>query len=227
MLDIGFSVMVIEKIENGVSLEDLPEQCQTLLDTGQLFKGHTKFNRVYQACHQAQLNDCILRHISAHGLDSLIAPTSLRYHSTMSRNDKSIWDAAYAEEYDGLASIPTWEVLTEQQFKQLSKGAKSLPSMAISTIKNDENNRPKRAKFRIVVLGNLDYHQWSKESTAAPVLSHLELRLLPSLAVYNRCTLKNCDVKQAFVQSSLPPTEEYFVRPPVGCPRSPPEHIGD
>jgi len=77
MLDIGFSVMVIEKIENGVSLEDLPEQCQTLFDTGQLFKGHAKFNRVYQARHQAQLNDCILRHISAHGLDLLIAPTSL------------------------------------------------------------------------------------------------------------------------------------------------------
>jgi hypothetical protein len=211
-----------KNFENGVSFEDLPVKCQILLDTGQLLKGHAKFNRVYQARHQAQLNDCILRHVSAHGLDSLIAPTSLRYHSTMSRNDKSIWDAAYAEEYDGLANIPTWEVLTEQQFKQLSKGAKSLPSMATSTIKYDENNRPKRAKYRIVVLGNLDYHQWSKESTTAPVLSHLELRLLTSLAVYNRCTLKNCDVKQAFVQSSLPPNEEYFVRPPVGCPRSPP-----
>jgi len=42
------------------------------------------------------------------------------------------------------------------------------------------------------------------------------------LAVYNKRTLKNCDVKQAFVQSSLPPTEEYFVKPPAGCPRSPP-----
>jgi hypothetical protein len=94
--------------------------------------------------------------------------------------------------------------------------------MAISTIRYDENNRPKRAKYRIVVLGNLDYHQWSKEATTAPVMSQLKLRLLTSLAVYNKCTLKNCDVKQAFVQSSLPPTEEYFVRPLVGCPRSPP-----
>jgi len=72
------------------------------------------------------------------------------------------------------------------------------------------------------VLGNLDYHNWSKESTAAPVMSQLELRLLTSLEIFHKRTLKNCDVKQVFVQSSLPPEEEYFVRPPIGCPKSPP-----
>jgi hypothetical protein len=136
--------------------------------------------------------------------------------------DKNIWDEAYSEEYDGLASIPTWEVLSEAQFKPLSKGRKPLPSMAISTIKYDSNNKPKRAKYRIVVLGNLDYHNWSKESTAAPVMSQLELRLLTSLAVYHKRILKNCEVKQAFVQSSLPCDEDYFVCLPVGCPKSPP-----
>jgi hypothetical protein len=49
----------------------------------------------------------------------------------------------------------------------------------------------------------------------------LELRLLTSLAVFHKCTMKNCDVKQAFVQSSLPPEEESFVKPSIGCPRSP------
>jgi hypothetical protein len=53
----------------------------------------------------------------------------------------------------------------------LSKGAKALPTMALATIKYDNNNRPKRAKYRIVVLGNLDYHNWTKSSTATPVLS--------------------------------------------------------
>jgi hypothetical protein len=160
--------------------------------------------------------------VSAHGLKSLIAPSSLKHHHSMDSSDKEIWDAAYCEEYDGLASIPTWEVLSESQFKLLSKGCKPLPSMAISTIKYDSNNQPKRAKYRIVVLGNLDYHNWSKASTAAPVMSQLELRFLTALAVFHKRTLKNCDVKQAFVQSSLPPEEEYFVRPLVGCPKSPP-----
>jgi hypothetical protein len=95
-------------------------------------------------------------------------------------------------------------VLTEQQFKAISKGVKALPSMAIATIKYDNFNRPERLKYRIVVLGNHDYHTWSREATAALVMSQLELRLLTSLAISNRRVLKNCDVKQAFVQSSLP-----------------------
>jgi hypothetical protein len=54
------------------------------------------------------------------------------------------------------------------------------------------------------------------------VLSQLELCFLTALAVFHKRMLKNCDVKQAFVQSSLPIDEEYFVRPPIGCPKSPP-----
>jgi len=92
--------------------------------------------------------------------------------------------------------------------------------MAIATIKYDENNRPKRAKYRIVVIGNFDYHDWSKASTAAPVLSQLELRLLTSLAVHHKRVLKNCDVKQAFVQSTLPDDEVYFLKPSPSCPKS-------
>ena len=53
-------------------------------------------------------------------------------------------------------------------------------------------------------------------------MSQLELRLLTSLAVYHRRVLKNCDLKHAFIQPSLPEHEEYFLRPPPGCPRSKP-----
>jgi hypothetical protein len=54
-------------------------------------------------------------------------------------------------------------------------------------------------------------------------MSQLELHLLTSLAVYHCRVLKNCDVKQAFIQSTLPAGEEYFLRPPHGCPRSKPD----
>jgi hypothetical protein len=162
-------------ITKGTLLPDFSANCHALLDSGQLFRGHTKFQRVFQARDQVQLKQCILQHVSAHGLHSLVAPSSLKNHSNMIPGDKQIWDDAYNEEYDGLANIPTWEVISEHQFKLLSKGVKPLPSMAILTIKYDENNKPKRAKYRIVVLGNLDYHQWSKESTTAPIMSQLEL----------------------------------------------------
>jgi hypothetical protein len=94
--------------------------------------------------------------------------------------------------------------------------------MAIASIKYDANNRPKRAKYCLVILGNMDYHTWSKEATAALALSQLKLRLPTSLAVYNRRVLKNCNIKQAFIQSKLPSDEESFLRPPAGCPRSQP-----
>ena len=114
-------------------------------------------------------------------------------------------------------------MISEDQYHHLSKGGKALPTMAIATIKYDEYNCPKCAKYRLVVLGNLDYHTWSKEATAAPVLSQLKLRLLTSLAVFHRHVLKKCDVKQAFMQSTLPDGEDYFLRSPPGCTRSKPE----
>ena len=83
--------------------------------------------------------------------------------------------------------------------------------MAIATIKYDEHNKPKGAKYHLVVLENLDYHTWSKESTAVPVLSQLKLRILTSLAVHHHRVLKNCDVKQAFVQTKLPEDEVFFL----------------
>jgi hypothetical protein len=140
----------------------------------------------------------------------------------MNSNDRRIWDAAYDEEYDSLESLPTWEVVSEAEFRQFSKSQRALPTMAIATIKYDANSHPKHAKYRLVVLGNLDYHTWSKEATAAPVMSQLELRLLTSLAIYHHRVLKNCDVKQAFIQSKLPEDEEYFLGPPPGCLRSKP-----
>jgi len=205
-----------------ISLPDFSANCQELLATGQLFRGHAKFKNVYDTRNQLCLRECVLRHVSAHGLHSLVTPSSLKAHNKMSSNDKEIWDSAYNEEFDGLTSLPSWEVMTEDQYLKLNQGRKALPTMAIATIKFDEHNKPKRAKYRIVVLGNLDYHHWSKADTAAPVLSQLELRLLTSLAVHHKRVLKNCDVKQAFVQSSLPDDEIYFLRPPVGCLRSRP-----
>jgi hypothetical protein len=85
-------------LSQGILLHDLSANFQQLLDTGQLFKGHTKFCLVYNTRAQVQLKDSVLRHVSAHGLTSLIAPTSLNYHDKMSVGDKQIWDSAYSEE---------------------------------------------------------------------------------------------------------------------------------
>ena len=125
---------------------------------------------------------------------------------------------AYTEEYMGLYEIPTWMTITESQYQQIKHLCPNiLPSMAVSTIKNDENGLPKRAKYKIVVLGNLDPHNWNKSEVHAPVCSLMQLRLMISLAVKKNRFLKQGDVKQTFVRSTLPPDEKYVVRPPADC----------
>jgi len=97
-----------------------------------------------------------------------------------------------------------------------------LPTMAISTIKTDGNGNPVRAKYRIVALGNMDPHPWTKQDCFAPVLSQMELRLLISIAAKLNVIPKTGDVSQAFIQSYLPNNETYICYPPVGCPLTPP-----
>jgi hypothetical protein len=162
------------------------------------------------------------RKVSASNLHSMQAPTLLN-HSRLHPDDKITWDAAYMSEYNGLVDIDTWETISESQFqsmKHLYKGI--MPTMAISTIKYDGNGNPTRAKYRIVALGNLDPHSWTKQDCFAPVLSQLELRFLTALAARNKCIPKTGDVTQAFCQSCLPDDEHYICRPPPGCPITPP-----
>jgi hypothetical protein len=93
-----------------------------------------------------------------------------------------------------------------------------MPTMTIAVIKKDGEGRPVRAKYRIVALGNLDPHSWSKSDCFAPILSQLELRFLVALAAQQRCIPKTGDITQVFCQSYLSKDEHYVCKPPVGCP---------
>ena len=75
----------------------------------------------------------------------------------MKPSDRDTWNEAYGEEYYGLRNLPTWTVINQEQFDKIrhEKG-NALPTMAVSTIKFDEEGKPKRAKYGRVALGNLD-----------------------------------------------------------------------
>ena len=77
---------------------------------------------------------------------------------------------------------------------------------------------PLRAKSRIVVLGNHEDWTWTKSQRYAPVLRSDSLRFLVSMAVEQRRTLKQGDVKNAFCNGDLPPDEVTTVKPPLGDP---------
>ena len=142
----------------------------------------------------------------------------------MHPKDKLIWDQSYAEEYRGLQSLDTWEVIDEAECEYLQKhnNAQVLPTMTVSVIKRDKDGNPARAKYRIVVLGNLDTYAWEKHDCFAPVLAQHDLRLLVNMAVELQCIPKTGDVSQAFCQSFLPDQELTICKPPPGCNLTPP-----
>lgn len=192
-----------------------------LIHTSHLTQGHPPFYRIMSIHRTQQFQNSVACHVSAASLQDLSPPTLIKMMS-LSPEDKSIWSKGNDEEFNGLADLPAWTSITESEYRKIRKVVgNALPTMAISTIKYDENGIPTRAKWRIVALGNLNPHEWTTKDCFAPVLSLPELCLLTSLAIHHKRPLKSGDIKQAFVQSTLPPSEKYALNPPPGCPQTP------
>jgi hypothetical protein len=145
--------------------------------TGSADPEHLTNNHIQQQLHTNPAHAiATIFKISATELENTTEP-KLHEHYKLSPKDKQIWDESYREEYFGLhEDTQTWQYITEEEYQNLkSILGRPLPTMAISKIKRDSHGNPVHAKYRIVVLGNLDPHQWSKADCFVPVLSALEL----------------------------------------------------
>jgi hypothetical protein len=199
----------------GVTLPDFCISFQKYIDDGTILPGWHGGNNFRIAG--------ISRHVSANNLHCIIPPGSLN-KAMYSRNpDKPIWLESYKEEYNGLKSNDTFDIISEEEYICLCKlhGIKAMPSMCTFTVKKT-NGIPTRAKSRIVVLGNFDPRPWTKSDCFSPVVSIPMVCLLTALAVHNKRTVKQGDCKFAFIQASLPADELTIVKPPIGCPFSSP-----
>ena len=78
--------------------------------------------------------------VSAKGLSPVYKP-KLHEYSQLNKTNKEIWDKSYLEEYMGLhEDIGTWEYITEEEYQTLRPIiGNTLPSMAISKVKTDED----------------------------------------------------------------------------------------
>jgi hypothetical protein len=160
-------------------------------------------------------------HVSARTLTSSTPPGSVLKALHPSHPGKSIWFESYQEEYEGLISNDTFDIISEAEYQRLKQlhGVHAIPSMCTFVIKHN-NGVPIRAKSRIVVLGNLEQRSWTKAACFSPVISIPMIRLLTAMAVQRGRTLKQADCKFAFIQTALPPDEHTIVKPPLGCPFS-------
>ena len=207
-----------------IPLPNFETTLHSMITNHKLFKGWKNLRMATTARFLRGLSNFVARYVSAKNLSIFEAPTLSR-HSFLPEPDRGLWDAANAEEYYGLLKLGTWEILSEEAYRDLQTTSRTntLPSMAISTIKKDGNGKPQRCKYRIVALGNLDQHNWTKSDCYASVLSQLEHRSLISLAARLQCVPRTGDVSQAFCQSLLPENENCYIRAPHRCPHTPPK----
>ena len=83
-------------------------------------------------------------------------------------------------------------------------------------MKNNKDGKPLRAKSRIIVWGNLEYHLYQKSQRYAPALKYSSLRLLAAKSVGYKRILQQGGCKNAFSNATLPDDEVTVIRPPIG-----------
>ena len=201
----------------GVPLPDLPSTWQDLCLGGTLIPGHQSSSFL----HATRTTELSASHVSAINLKH-DCPRSLLSGLHHTHPDCDIWLASFREEKSGIQSQDTYVTIGLPEYRALrAKGVpKAIPTMCVLSIKKDVMLNPLRAKSRIVVLGNHEDRVWTKPEKYAPVLRPNSMRLIVSLAVKRRRTLKQGDCKNAFCQGILPDDEITIVKPPIGDPNA-------
>jgi hypothetical protein len=116
--------------------------------------------------------------------------------------------------------MDTYETITLAQYCAYWEQSApcAIPTMCALTIKPNKMMNPYCAKACIMVLSNHEDREWSKYNTYAPVLRPDTMRLIVSMAVEQRRTLRQGNCKNAFCPGILPLNEIIIVKPPISDP---------
>jgi hypothetical protein len=200
----SFKSHINKKLEDwGVPLPHLPSTWQDLCVDGILIPGHQSSSFL---CPRAAAS-----HVSATQLKRE-CPHSLLTALHHSHPNRDTWLASFREEKSGIELQNTYVKISLADYRALwAQGApRAIPTMCVLLIKKDEMFNPLRAKSCIVVLGNHEDRVWSKPEKYTPVLRPNSMRLMVSLAMEQRRTLKQGDCKNAFCQGVLPDDVSQF-----------------
>ena len=127
----------------------------------------------------------------------------------------------YNEEYESLIDYNIFNVINYKQYQILKpQWGKALPIMCVNIVKTDEAGNSKRAKSRIVVLGNRELCSLTKSEWYTPIMEQQHICLLVSHPIPIKCILKQGDCESALYPPTLPDNECYIVKPSVDCPRT-------
>jgi hypothetical protein len=193
-----------------LNLADLPVTWKDRLAEGTFELGWQQTERAY--------------HVPAKGLTQG-TPASFQRSMRPDNPNCKVWIDSYLEEAEGLKEQNTYYTISAKEYREKHQHIQVIPSMAVQTVKKDENGALDRAKSRIVALGNFEVRVWEKSEKFAPVLPDESSRVMTSMAVQSGRREKQGDCKNAFCQSYLPKDETIIIRPPKGCPLSKPGEL--
>ncbi|CAL9006084.1 unnamed protein product [Prunus brigantina] len=140
---------------------------------------------------------------SIHDTTSLDEPSSYRVASF-----SADWTRAMVEEISALQMQGTWVLVPPPANTNI------VGSKWIYKLKRHSDGSISRYKARLVAQGFSQEAGFDYEETFSPVVRHATVRIILSLAAYNHWSLRQLDVKNAFLHGEL--EEEVYMKQPQG-----------
>ncbi|KAM1595278.1 hypothetical protein ACFX10_001586 [Malus domestica] len=118
------------------------------------------------------------------------------------------WQKAMHEEYDSLRAQGTWLLVPALEDRTI------VGSKWVYKVKKNPDDSVSRYKARLVAQGFSQEHGIDYLDTFSPVVCHTTVRIILSLAAMNHWTLRQLDIKNAFLHGDL--QEEVYMQQPQG-----------
>ena len=138
--------------------------------------------------------------------------TPKHFGEAMRSSDKEHWLKAIADELKAVRAMNCYDLLVSQSL--LPKGANLIGFTWVFRIKIHEDGTVARFKARICVDGSRQIYGLDFEETFAPVANAATIRLVLAVAVHNDMTLRQFDIKLAFVSANI--DRPVYMRSPTG-----------
>lgn len=130
------------------------------------------------------------------------------YREAISSKNAEEWQEAIQEELKSIEQNDTWELV------DLPKQRKAIGSKFVFKSKTDSNGAVIRRKARLVARGFTQKYGEDYDEVFAPVARSTTFRMLMSIAGAKKYSVKQYDIKTAFLNGIL--TEELYLKPPPG-----------
>lgn len=130
------------------------------------------------------------------------------YKEALKDENSDKWKIAMQEEYESLVKNNTWS-LVERPFNE-----KIVDNKWVYKVKEDKNNLPVRYKARLCARGFTQEYGVNYYETFSPVVRFTSIRIILAIAAQKRMSMKQFDVKTAFLNGEL--KETVYMEQPIG-----------